>query len=88
MAEPPDLDAPSPIIEHTIPLAELEESARQLARHIDGVLTEVHGERIGFALFVYAFGGPGGPLTYVSNCDRADMIGLVEEWLVNVKGRS
>jgi hypothetical protein len=68
-----------------IPLADLE----QTARDIGGVIAEAirksrgHG-KVGFALMLFDFGA-GGNSTYVSNAERQDMILALEELLGHLK---
>jgi hypothetical protein len=36
---------------------------------------------VGFALFLFEFGGPGKPMTYIANSQREDMVTSVLEWV-------
>jgi hypothetical protein len=55
-----------------------------LAGGLEDVLTEIAGERYGFALFVFPFGKLGHG-SYVSNCDRADVLRSVREVLDRIE---
>lgn len=44
----------------------------ELAAFIEQYLTEIYGEKMGFALFMFPIGAETGD--YVSNCERAEMI--------------
>lgn len=72
--------------------AALEESARGMARALDGALNPHYNPSAGhdrrengFALLLFKFGDPPQPATYISNGPREDMIRTVEEWLARVK---
>lgn len=58
-------------------LAKLESIARQ----IGDLLRRAVPKGVGFAVFIFDFGGPGEWLTYLSNAKREDMINVIEEWL-------
>ncbi len=55
-----------------------------IAPGLDQALAEKHGQRVGFVLMLFDFTderGGDGSLAYISNADRAGMIGAVKEWL-------
>lgn len=56
---------------------ELETMARAIAISIDRA-TE---PGVGFMLFLYDFGEPGGHLAYISNAKREDMVRAMNEWI-------
>lgn len=62
----------------------LEQSARKIAGELDQALAAVHGQRVGFTLFLFGFGAHEN-IAYISNSQRADMIRTVEEWLARQK---
>jgi hypothetical protein len=66
----------------------LEDQARGLARHLDGMLNPDKKRRVGFAVLMFAFGDAPQPATWISNADRGDMIRAVEEWLERAKART
>lgn len=70
-----------------IEMPALENSARNIAGMIDQGLQSEHGQRVGFALFLFTF-GEGGSLTYMANCKRDDMVKVVEEWLAREEGKT
>lgn len=41
-------------------------------------------DKVGFTLFAFAF-GDGGPLAYVSNTEREQMIATMKEWLARLE---
>jgi hypothetical protein len=46
-----------------------------LAASLDEILPDIYGERVGFALFTFPFGGEKGQVgDWISNSDRSDMI--------------
>jgi hypothetical protein len=57
-----------------------------LGAFLDQHFTEVAGERMGFALFVFPF-GEGGRISYISNSDRADMLATLKEFIAKSEGR-
>jgi hypothetical protein len=57
---------------------------RGVADGLDDVLAELAGEHYGFALFVFPFGKLGHG-SYVSNCDRADVLRSVREALDRIE---
>lgn len=66
----------------------IEQLARDIAKLLDGAVKQTaakFGKKYGFTLFLYEFGGPEGLLNYISNCERADMIQMVELWLKKQK---
>lgn len=66
-----------------VSIQKLEDSVRDIARMLDMRLHGQHGQRIGFALFLFDFAGTA--TTYVSNACREDMIKFVREWLQRVE---
>ena len=56
----------------------------QLVRDLIGYAVHKLGKKVGVTLFVFEFGQRGN-CEYISNADRADMIGVVEEWLDRMK---
>ena len=62
----------------TIELKELEKEAREIGKLIDRGLKVAKGERIGFVLLLFDFGGSGN-ITYLSNGRREDMIEALKE---------
>ncbi len=58
----------------------LEVDCRGLAAGLDRALEAKHGQRVGFAIFLFDF-GTGANLAYISNASRDSMIEAVEEWL-------
>ena len=60
--------------------AELEEAARVIGKRV----RKLCPPDTGFTVFTFDFGEKGN-MAYVSNCERADMIRLVEEWLAYQK---
>lgn len=50
--------------------------------------TAKHKERYGFALLMFALGeGEDHRMNYVSNCDRADMLASMKEFIARAEGR-
>lgn len=68
--------------------ADLEAKARQIARSLERFANPDGKREVGFALLLFRFGDPPQPSTYISNGDRADMIGAIEEWLQRAKART
>lgn len=60
--------------------AELETDSRRLATMLKDALPE----SVGFALFVFNFGGPSN-VAYVANSNRTDMIQMLKEWLARME---
>lgn len=58
-------------------LAQMERQVQPLCAGIDTALKAAVGERVGFALLVFAFDGP--EATYGSNAQRDDMIKALRE---------
>jgi len=58
---------------------ELETKLRALAAHISTVLD---GQPVGFALFIVEFNNADGGLFYISNAQRGDIVGPIEQWCV------
>jgi hypothetical protein len=51
-----------------------------LAASLDEILPDIYGERVGFALFTFPFGGQEGqPGDWISNAERKDMIKFMRE---------
>lgn len=70
--------------------AELMDATRHLAPILDMTLRDVLGERTGFMLFLFDFAdrqadGKHGSVAYISNGQRADIIGLLEEIKANLE---
>jgi len=62
-------------------LRRMENSGRKLGKVLDGILKDYAGagERMGFALMIFAFDGP--EFTWVSNANRADMVKAMQEFI-------
>jgi len=56
---------------------EIETTLRALAAHID---TALEGKPFGFALFLVEFHNAEGGLFYISNVQRGDVVGPIEQW--------
>ena len=53
---------------------------------LDETFEAIHGERIGITLFLLEIGrDDGSNVTYISNCNRDEMIAAVKEWLGRVE---
>ena len=53
-----------------------------LAEKVDAEITELAGERMGFALFVFEFGNRDSKrMRWISNANRNDMIAALREFL-------
>jgi hypothetical protein len=65
--------------------AEIEATTRLVGERIGAVINRRHGQRIGFALFLFEYGA-GGLTTYVGSVKREEMKGALEEVLARIKG--
>jgi hypothetical protein len=54
------------------------EQMKGIAKALDEVLRQLHGERMGFVISVFEFGAPGIG-NYISNCRRGDAIEALRE---------
>lgn len=63
-------------------LATMEEKAREIGRIIGGMLPK----DIGFTFQLFTF-GEGGWATYISNCDRQDMIRALKELIARLESK-
>jgi hypothetical protein len=63
---------------------QLEAPMREIAKQLNDLLREIHGERTGFLLMTFNFDGPG-TMAYISNAQRADMIQAAKEWVARVE---
>lgn len=59
----------------------LDEINAKLAPAIGATLHEMAGEKLGFVLFTFKFGGPGEDAAFISNADRDDLKAAVKELL-------
>lgn len=60
-------------------LHNLETTAREIARLLDGCIQRSMHVRCGFAFLLFSFEGP--EMTWVSNADRVDMVKALRELL-------
>lgn len=67
-------------------LHSMEETCRRIGRVIgEGITAEYGGNRVGFALLLFDFGGKG-HLTYISNAQRDDMVEALREFIRKHEG--
>lgn len=57
----------------------LEAPLQDIARMLDRMLREAHGERCGFALLVFDFEDKGANMAYVSNAEREGVVSVMKE---------
>lgn len=68
--------------------AEYAAMMKDVARAIDGFFNGAGPKRVGFALLTFSLDNkPGDRVNYMSNCERADMLNAMKEFIARAEGR-